>query len=476
MNKKYQNVQINPNDRSSFIQAGQIPNPLNGRPAKNSYWDNNLSGNGTFIAYGGTQRWYNAADLIIPGSSSGVNSTYDNLDSGFALIIAPYEPDDVSVGNNGQYGLNVFDFTNSRTINNSGVLIFNGVQDYLKPNNTSTFHNTGTILNIASKEDDDSLFQQSGGTFYNMGNIRGDYTAGDLAQATQNNYNFEWGTFINTGNITLDFYEYVTIGKYKGSPNYFDFQKMEFTHTKGGNFDLSRAQDPKDKKNSQQANISILGNGTFNLNARFTNSIGGEVDTEVDVLTNGGVFNGGKDGQWIQKQGVATIRNAQGDLNPNISDNVLGYITGTHNFILEGAPGTPTGIKILNDAIIAPGGRAHDDKIGKITMNGEDSSLTSTYRSGFEFDVLGKEAGKFDSIIINDGNLILQDNGESRGPELTLNIASGLTLGKGEQIDLFTVDGGKIEGKFLSNSVEGLGDEFQLQQSNDTISLIAANL
>ena len=73
--------------------------------------------------------------------------------------------------------------------------------------------------------------------------------------------------------------------------------------------------------------------------------------------------------------------------------------------------------------------------------------------------------------------MILQDNGESRGPELTLNIASGLTLGKGEQIDLFTVDdGGKIEGSFLSNSVEGLGDEFQLQQSGDTISLIAANL
>ena len=250
---------------------------------------------------------------------------------------------------------------------------------------------------------------------------------------------------------------------------------MEFTH-KRGNFDLSRAKDPKDKKNSQQANISILGNGRFNLNAQFTNSIGGEVDTEVDVLTNGGVFNGGKDGQWIQKQGVATIRNAQGDLNPNISDEVLGYITGTHEFFVQGSPGTDTGIKILNDAIIAPGGRAADDKIGKITMTGEDSSLTSTYRSGFEFDVLGKEAGKFDSIIINDGNLILQDNGESGGPELTLSIASGLTLGKGEQIDLFTVDGGKIEGKFLSNSVEGLGDEFQLQQSGDTISLIAANL
>ena len=475
MNQPYQNVQINPNDLSSFIQAGQIPNPLNGRSAKSSYWDNNLSGNATFIAYGGG--WYNDADLIIPGSSSGVNSTYDNLDSGFALIIAPYEPDNESL--TGQYGLKVFHFKNknSGTINNSGVLIFNGVQDYLHPENTSIFTNSGTILNIASKEDDDSLFQQSGGTFNNTGLIKGDYTAGDLAQTTQNNYNFEWGTFTNTGVIALDFYEYVTIGKYKGSPNYFDFQKMEFNHN--GIFDLSRATDPKDNKNSQQANISILGNGTFNLNAELTNSIGGEVDTEVDVLTNGGVFNGGIDGKWTQKQGVATIRNAQGYLNPNISDEVLGYITGTHEFFVQGSPGTDTGIKILNDAIISPGGRAADDKIGKITMTGEDSSLTSltsTYRSGFEFDVLGKEANEFDSIIINDGNLILQDNGDSGGPELTLNIASGLTLGKGEQIDLFTVVGGKIEGSFLSNSVKGLGDEFQLQQSNDIISLIAANL
>ena len=475
MNQPYQNVQINPNDLSSFIQAGQIPNPLNGRSAKSSYWDNNLSGNGTFIAYGGG--WYNDADLIIPGSSSGVNSTYDNLDSGFALIIAPYEPDNESL--TGQYGLKVFHFKNknSGTINNSGVLIFNGVQDYLHPENTSIFTNSGTILNIASKEDDDSLFQQSGGTFNNTGNIRGKYTAGDLAQTTQNNYNFEWGTFTNTGVIALDFYEYVTIGKYKGSPNYFDFQKMEFNHN--GIFDLSRATDPKDNKNSQQANISILGNGTFNLNAELTNSMSGEVFNNWGVFNGGKGVNGGKGGQWIQEEGVATIRNAQGYLNPNISDEVLGYITGTHEFFVQGSPGTDTGIKILNDAIISPGGRAADDKIGKITMTGEDSSLTSltsTYRSGFEFDVLGKEANEFDSIIINDGNLILQDNGDSGGPELTLNIASGLTLGKGEQIDLFTVVGGKIEGSFLSNSVKGLGDEFQLQQSNDIISLIAANL
>ena len=235
MNLPYQNQQINPDD-DSYIQAGQIPRPLIGRTATDSYWDNNVNGkgnfgNGTFIAEGPywTNDWpkkftpgtlnppFNGkTSLGVPGSSSGVNSKWYDLESGFALVIAPYEPD------NYQYGKNVYDFTNTGQIANSGVLAFSGVELNDKSNKTSIFTNTGNIINIASKQDSNSTIYQFGGTFNNYGLITGWYTAGtdkqDLSDL-RNNYNFEWGTFNNGnmgkqgGNMTLDFYEYMTRGR-----------------------------------------------------------------------------------------------------------------------------------------------------------------------------------------------------------------------------------------------------------------------